>query len=79
MDDRDDTTRNNYIEFLAANMAPEMKPFLSDLIVPCDCGAEAGRGRYEWRCMGWRLQTMIRSELPPEARARRSPRQPEVR
>lgn len=63
--------KETYLTFLAGNMAPEMRPFLSDLIVPCDCGAPSGHG---WRCMGWRLRTMIRAQLPPEARARRSKR-----
>ncbi len=55
-----------YLTFLALTMTPELRPFLSELVIPCDCHSHSGA----WQCEGWRLKTMIRAELPVQAHAR---------
>lgn len=59
--------KHEYIEYLSKTMTSEMRPFLADLVEPCDCGAVSGSGYTAWRCQGWKLKTMWKSELPKAA------------
>lgn len=55
-----------YVERVGTFMAVEMKPFLYDLAESCDCA---------WKeCTGWKLTTMLRSQLPADALAKRTRR-----
>ena len=63
-------TKEKYISFLSSTMTPEMRPLLHDLVIPCNCGSIMGSNRYRWQCAGWRLSTMLRSEIPKHAHAR---------
>ena len=55
-----------YVERVGTFMAVEMKPFLYDLAELCDC---------TWgECTGWKLTTVIRSELPADALAKQTRR-----
>lgn len=59
-------TREEYLARMSILLTPEMRPFLHGWTTECDCGMAT--------CRGWRLPTMFRSELPPEARAKKSER-----
>ncbi len=59
-----------YITFCRKTLTPEMGPYLADLVIPCNCGKTSGIGRHKWQCTGWALKTMLKAELPEEARAK---------
>lgn len=63
-----DLEKEHYIYYLENLLTKEMKPFIRDLIVPCDCGSISGVGRNAWKCSGWTLKTMLKKELPAAAR-----------
>lgn len=67
-------TKEEYVEYLSKLMTKEMIPFLFNFVEPCDCGGISGSGRTLWRCQGWKLTTMWKSELPKEAWAVRRER-----
>ena len=55
-------TKQAYCDRLSLFMTREMRPGLFDLAVSCDCGFEV--------CRGWKLKTVLRTELPEEWRSK---------
>ena len=52
-------TQSEYCDRIALFMPREMKSALDSLAIPCDCGLTV--------CRGWKLVTMLRTELVPTA------------